>query len=108
MGHRVERCYHLVQNHMQAYRTLPTADGDVVVQGGDLGRWMNAQRFGWEQLLPVQQWILENTLKVAPAGEDERPVKRTQDTLWALNLTAARQFHARERHLRVPRKHIEQ
>ncbi|WP_371099167.1 hypothetical protein [Streptomyces sanglieri] len=25
---------------------------------------MNAQRFGWEQLLPAQQWILENTLKL--------------------------------------------
>ncbi|MER5616839.1 hypothetical protein [Streptomyces sp. NPDC002215] len=68
---------------------------------------MNAQRFGWEQLLPVQQWILENTLKITPTEEDERPVKRTQDTMWALNLTAARQFHAREGHLQVPRKHVE-
>ncbi|SFY44175.1 helicase associated domain-containing protein (plasmid) [Streptomyces atratus] len=68
---------------------------------------MNAQRFGWEQLLPVQQWILENTLKVTPAEEDERPVKRTQDAKWAVNLAAARQFHAREGHLRVPRKHAE-
>ncbi|MFF3784094.1 hypothetical protein [Streptomyces sp. NPDC001933] len=73
-----------------------TLDGDVVVQGEDLGRWVNAQRFGWEQLLPVQQWILENTLKVTPVGEEERPVKRTQDTMWALNLAAARQFYARE------------
>ncbi|MFC9759166.1 helicase associated domain-containing protein, partial [Streptomyces sp. NPDC056921] len=82
-------------------------DGDVVVQGEDLGRWVTAQRFGWEQLLPVQQWILENTLKIRPAEKDERPVKRTQDTMWVLNLTAARQFHAREGHLRVPRKHAE-
>ncbi|WP_405707979.1 MULTISPECIES: helicase associated domain-containing protein [unclassified Streptomyces] len=102
-----QRCYRLVQNHIQAGGTLPTLDGDVVVQGEDLGRWVTAQRFGWEQLLPVQQWILENTLKVAPAGEDERPVKQTQDTKWAANLAAARQFHAREGHLRVPRKHIE-
>ncbi|MFF8619334.1 helicase associated domain-containing protein [Streptomyces sp. NPDC015350] len=28
--------------------------------------------------------------------------------MWAVNLAAARQFHAREGHLRVPRKHIEQ
>ncbi|MFD7499249.1 helicase associated domain-containing protein [Streptomyces sp. NPDC059832] len=35
-------------------------------------------------------------------------MKRTQDTMWALNLAAARQFHAREGHLRVPRKHAEQ
>ncbi|MCX4852094.1 helicase associated domain-containing protein [Streptomyces sp. NBC_00893] len=102
-----QRCYRLVHNHVQAGGTLPTADGNVVVQGEDLGRWVNAQRFGWEQLLPVQQWILENTLGLQAAGEDERPVKQTQDTMWALNLTAARQFHTREGHLRVPRKHIE-
>ncbi|MFG2631906.1 helicase associated domain-containing protein [Streptomyces sp. NPDC048473] len=27
--------------------------------------------------------------------------------MWALNLAAAQQFHAREGHLRVPRKHAE-
>ncbi|MFI5774137.1 helicase associated domain-containing protein [Streptomyces sp. NPDC051658] len=44
---------------------------------------------------------------ITPAEEDERPVKRTQGTMWTLNLTAARQLHAREGHLRVPRKHAE-
>ncbi|WP_406251950.1 Helicase associated domain protein, partial [Streptomyces atratus] len=102
-----QRCYRLVQNHIQAGGTLPEAAGNVVVQGEDLGRWVSAQRFGWEQLLPVQQWILENTLKITPAEEAERPVKQTQDTKWAANLAAARQFHAREGHLRVPRKHAE-
>ncbi|MGW9118409.1 hypothetical protein ACWGRV_17530 [Streptomyces sp. NPDC055663] len=102
-----QRCYRLVQNHVQAGGTLPTVDGDVVVQSEDLGRWVNAQRFGWEQLLPVQQWILETTLGLQAAGEDERPVKQTQDARWAANLAAARQFHAREGHLRVPRKHVE-
>ncbi|WP_331754228.1 helicase associated domain-containing protein (plasmid) [Streptomyces sp. NBC_00012] len=56
----------------------------------------------------MQQWILENTFGIQAAGEDERPVKQTQDTKWAANLAAARRFHAREGHLRVPRKHIEQ
>ncbi|MET9663618.1 hypothetical protein ABZY11_44050, partial [Streptomyces sp. NPDC006510] len=28
----------------------------------DLGRWVTAQRDGWEQLLPAQQWLLENVL----------------------------------------------
>ncbi|MGW1410077.1 helicase associated domain-containing protein [Streptomyces sp. NPDC002403] len=102
-----QRCYRLVHNHVQAGGTLPEAAGDVVVQGEGLGRWVNMQRFGWEQLLPVQQWILENTLGLRAAWEDERPVKRTQDTKWALNLAAARQFHDREGHLRVPRKHVE-
>ncbi|MFJ2379304.1 helicase associated domain-containing protein [Streptomyces sp. NPDC087769] len=102
-----QRCYRLTQNHIQAGGTLPETVGGVVVHGEDLGRWVTAQRFGWEQLLPAQQWILENTLKIAPAGEDERPVKQTQDTKWAANLAAARQFHARQGHLRVPRKHAE-
>ncbi|MGW2602091.1 helicase associated domain-containing protein [Streptomyces klenkii] len=35
-------------------------------------------------------------------------MKRTQEDKWALNLQAARQYHAREGHLRVPRKHTEQ
>ncbi|MFE7427583.1 MULTISPECIES: hypothetical protein [unclassified Streptomyces] len=69
---------------------------------------MNGQRYGWEQLLPLQQWILENTLEITPAEEHEAPVKRTQDAKWAANLAAARQFHTREEHLRVPRKHAEQ
>ncbi|MDV9200961.1 hypothetical protein [Streptomyces sp. Wh19] len=30
-------------------------------------------------------------------------MKQTQDAKWAANLAAARQFHAREGHLRVPR-----
>ncbi|WP_406156409.1 helicase associated domain-containing protein [Streptomyces sp. NBC_01005] len=59
-----QRCYRLVQNHVQAGGALPTSASDVLVQGEDLGRWVNAQRFGWEQLLPAQEWILENTLKL--------------------------------------------
>ncbi|MGW1108038.1 helicase associated domain-containing protein [Streptomyces sp. NPDC002540] len=102
-----QRCYRLVHNHVQAGGTLPEAAGDVVVQGEDLGRWVNAQRLGWEQLLPVQRWLLENTLKITPAEDNGRPVKQTQDAKWALNLTAARQFHAREGHLGVPHKHVE-
>ncbi|MEU0631419.1 DEAD/DEAH box helicase family protein [Streptomyces sp. NPDC005989] len=42
-----------------------------------------------------------------PAEEAERPAKRAQDDMWALNLRAAQQYHTREGHLRVPRKHVE-
>jgi len=35
-------------------------------------------------------------------------VKRTQDDKWMLNLQAAKAFHAREGHLNVSRKHVEQ
>ncbi|MEU2675046.1 helicase associated domain-containing protein [Streptomyces sp. NPDC007164] len=77
------------------------------MQGEDLGRWITAQRHGWEQLLPAQQWLLENVLGIEAVGDEERPVRRTQDDMWAVNLAVARQFHAREGHLRVPRKHVE-
>ncbi|WP_223268230.1 helicase associated domain-containing protein [Streptosporangium nondiastaticum] len=79
----------------------------MIVQGEDLGRWVTACRLDWDSLLPVQQWLLENVLSLTPAEEAERPVKRTQEDKWALNLAAARQYHAREGHLNVPRKHIE-
>ncbi|MCX4851405.1 helicase associated domain-containing protein [Streptomyces sp. NBC_00893] len=103
-----QRCFRLAQNLLQDGGALPVAAGKVIVQGEDLGRWVTAQRHGWEQLLPAQQWLLENVLGIEPAEEAERPVKRTQDDMWAVNLRAARQFHAREGHLRVPRKHVEQ
>ncbi|MFJ8828040.1 helicase associated domain-containing protein [Streptomyces sp. NPDC102467] len=67
---------------------------------------MSAQRYGFEQLQPAQQWLL-NALGIEEAKEDERPVRRTQDHKWDLNLAAARQFHAREGHLNIPRKHVE-
>ncbi|WP_331754117.1 helicase associated domain-containing protein [Streptomyces sp. NBC_00826] len=103
-----QRCFRLFQNLLQDGGAMPVTVGKVIVQGEDLGRWVAAQRHGWEQLLPAQQWLLENVLGIEPAEEAERPVKRTQDDMWALNLRAARQFHAREGHLRVPRKHVEQ
>ncbi|MEU8581919.1 helicase associated domain-containing protein [Streptomyces abikoensis] len=49
--------------------------------------------------------MLANVLGLTP--DDERPVKRTQEDKWALNLRAAQQYHAREGHLNVPRKHVE-
>lgn len=80
----------------------------MTVQGEDLGRFVQAQRLGWDKLATGQQWMLQNMLGLSPAREDERPVKRTQADKWALNMEAARQFHAREGHLNVPRKHLEQ
>ncbi|MFF3488867.1 helicase associated domain-containing protein [Streptomyces sp. NPDC002701] len=44
----------------------------------------------------------------APAeGEAFAPVRRSQDERWNINLAVARQFHARDGHLSVPRKHVE-
>ncbi|MFI9235885.1 Helicase associated domain protein [Streptomyces sp. NPDC053079] len=102
-----QRCFRLAQAHVEGGGVVPTVPGGVIVQGEDLGRWVVACRLGWDSLMPVQQWMLENVLGLTPAEEDERPVKRTQEDKWALNLRAARQFHAREGHLNVPRVHVE-
>jgi hypothetical protein len=102
-----QRCYRLAKNHIDADGTLPQEAGALVVQGEDLGAWVQAQRLGWDKLGTAQQWLLESVLGVEEAGEEERPVRRTQDDKWALNLAAAGRFHAREGHLQVPRKHTE-
>ncbi|MFF9594221.1 Helicase associated domain protein [Streptomyces sp. NPDC014646] len=105
-----QRRLRLVQAHVRAGGELPTAAGSVVVQGEDLGRWVAAQRDQeqWDRLVPAQRLLLES-LGIEPAekGEAGRPVLRGQDAKWALGLAAARAFHAREGHLRVPRKHVE-
>ncbi|MDG4859640.1 Helicase associated domain protein [Streptomyces sp. T-3] len=102
-----QRGFRLTQAYVVGGGAVPTTAGEVVVQGEDLGQWVMMQRLGWDKLLTAQQWLLENVLDLAPMEEAERPVKRTQDTKWALNLAAARQYRAREGHLNVPRKHIE-
>ncbi|WP_329585482.1 hypothetical protein OG298_41315 [Streptomyces sp. NBC_01005] len=65
-----QRCFRLAQNLLQNGGTLPVAAGKAVVQGEDLGRWVAAQRHEAEQLLPAQQWLLENVLEV------ENPLRR--------------------------------
>lgn len=103
-----QRCFHLVRIHLDAGGTLPTEAGDVVRQGEDLGRWVRAQRLGWDKLTTVQQWMCEQVLGITPATEEEKPPpRRTQADKWALTYQAAKQFFEREGHLRVPRKHVE-
>ncbi|MEU8894199.1 Helicase associated domain protein [Streptomyces sp. NPDC048442] len=101
-----QRRLRLTQQHLKNGGTVPTGSGELVVQGEDLGAWVQSCRYGWEQLAYVQQYLLEHALGLEPA-EEERPVKRTQDDKWATNLRAAQAFHAREGHLNVPRKHEE-
>ncbi|MFF3487312.1 Helicase associated domain protein [Streptomyces sp. NPDC002701] len=103
-----QRCYRLALAHAKAGGALPAAAGELVVQGEDLGAWIGAQRMGWEKLMPAQQYLLE-TLGIEPPadGETLAPVRRSQDERWSINLAAARQFHAREGHLRPARKHVE-
>ncbi|MFJ3174046.1 Helicase associated domain protein [Streptomyces roseus] len=103
-----QRAFHLTRVHLDAGGGLPFAPGEVVVQGEDLGRWVRTQRLAWERLTWAQRWLLEHTLGVTGASEAERPrPRRTQAEKWAEHLAAARQFHSREQHLRVPRTHVE-
>ncbi len=103
-----QRAFHLTRLHLDDGGVLPTEPGDVLRQGEDLGRWVRAQRLGFDKLTAVQQWMLEQVLGIEPATEDEKPKpRRTQADKWALNFAAARQFYEREGHLRVPRQHIE-
>ncbi|WP_244943602.1 helicase associated domain-containing protein [Streptomyces inhibens] len=103
-----QRRFHLVRLHLDEGGTLPTAAGDVVRQGEDLGRWVTSVRHGWDKLTGVQQWMCEQVLGIEPATGDEKPKPRTsQADKWATNLAAAQQFYEREGHLNVPRKHIE-
>jgi hypothetical protein len=103
-----QRCFHLVRVHLEAGGALPTSQGDVVHQDEDLGRWVKAQRLGWDKLAGVQQWMCEHILGITPAAGDEKPKpRRSQADKWAMHYAAAAQFYKREGHLRVPRKHIE-
>lgn len=103
-----QRAFHLVRQHLEADGQLPAGPGKVMHQGEDLGRWVRAQRLGFDKLTGAQQWLCENVLGLEPAGEDEKPKPRTsQADKWEINLAAATQYYEREGHLRVPRKHIE-
>ncbi|QIZ01210.2 helicase associated domain-containing protein [Streptomyces sp. S1D4-11] len=103
-----QRGFHLTLMHVRSGGALPVRAGEVLVQGEDLGAWTTAQRVGWDKLTPAQQWMLDSVLGLEPAGEAEQPpARRTQADRWATHLAAARQFHAREGHLNVPRKHVE-
>ncbi|WP_031525328.1 helicase associated domain-containing protein [Streptomyces sp. NRRL F-5123] len=102
-----QRCYKLCRGLIEAGAPLP-GPGEATVQGEDLEAWVLAQRLDWEQVLPVQQWMLEHMLHLTPAGPDERPpAPRTQADEWNANMAAVRQFHAREGHLQPPRKAVE-
>ncbi|MEU7583569.1 Helicase associated domain protein [Streptomyces sp. NPDC041068] len=104
-----QRAFHLTRLHLEEIGgELPVEPGVVVHRGEDLGRWVRAQRLSWDKLTTVQQWMCEQVLGITPAAEDEKPPpRRTQADKWALNYQAAKQFHKREGHLRVPRKHVE-
>ncbi|MGW6947054.1 Helicase associated domain protein [Streptomyces xanthophaeus] len=105
-----QRAFHLTRVHLDAGGRLPQGPGEVVVQGHDLGGWVRGQQPAWERLSWAQRWLLEHTLGLTPGtgdGAAGAPRRRSHATAWAEHLEAARSFHAREHHLRVPRTHVE-
>ncbi|MGW5400390.1 Helicase associated domain protein [Streptomyces sp. NPDC003952] len=103
-----QRAFHLTRVHLDAGGGLPARPGEAVVQGEDLGVWLRGQRASWERLAWAQRWLLEHTLGVTPAEGEDRPRPRVAHAdAWAAHLEAARRFHDREGHLRVPRAHVE-
>ncbi|WP_046730763.1 Helicase associated domain protein [Streptomyces humi] len=103
-----QRVYRLVLAQVKAGGSLPAGSGELIVQGEDLGVWIAGQRAGWDKLMPAQQWLLESVGIEPPSeGEPVAGAPRSQDARWTANLTAARQFHAREGHLQAPRKAVE-
>jgi hypothetical protein len=103
-----QRSFHHTRLHLEAGGELPTKPGTVIVQGDDLGRWVQQQRLGFDKLSTAQQWMLHHTLGATPPHNDEVPQpRRSHAEKWALSLAAARQYRAREGHLNVPRTHTE-
>ncbi|MFJ5645659.1 Helicase associated domain protein [Streptomyces sp. NPDC093223] len=103
-----QRAYRLTLALTKAGGALPAGPGELIVQGEDLGAWAAGQRAGWDKLMPAQQWLLESVGIEPPAeGEPVAGAARSRDARWEANLAAARQFHAREGHLSVPRKAVE-
>ncbi|MFC4497888.1 Helicase associated domain protein [Streptomyces ovatisporus] len=102
-----QRCFHHARRLLTDGGTLLTAPGTLIVQGDDLGRWTRSQQAGWDKLSSAQQWLLQHILGIQPVAENKRKPRRNRAQIWAENLTATRQYRAREGNLNVPRSHVE-
>jgi Predicted helicase len=99
-----QRHFRLAWHHRKADGTLPSKPGELVIDGADIGKWLAAQARGFTKLTVTQQWMLTGMLRFTAAPA---PRKLSRAAQRELNLTAARQFHAREGHLDVSRSHRE-
>jgi superfamily II DNA or RNA helicase len=99
-----QRHFRLAWHHLQTGGTVPAKAGELVIDGADIGKWLAAQARSFAKLTVTQQWMLTGMLRFTPAPAP-RKISRAEQR--ELNLTAARQFHAREGHLDVPRSHRE-
>ncbi|MEW2458103.1 DEAD/DEAH box helicase [Streptomyces albus] len=88
--------------------TLAELRPGVSFGGDDIGTWLAEQPAAWQTLAPGQQRRLaELGLRPATTTAPAPTVVPAGASRWEINLAAARQFKAREGHLRVPRAHTE-
>ncbi|MEU2726000.1 DEAD/DEAH box helicase [Streptomyces smyrnaeus] len=88
--------------------TLPELQPGVSLGGDDIGTWLAEQPAAWHTLTEDQQQRLAALgIQPAPTTAPTAPAVAAGASRWELNLAAARQYKAREGHLRVPRAHIE-
>lgn len=106
-----QRCFHLARTYRQAGGVLPEREGALILQGEDIGRWVQTQRQEWKTLSAAQQWLFGEVLGIRPLPE-QHPApsavpRRSRAQKWEANLAAARRYRTREGHLNVPRSHTE-
>lgn len=106
-----QRRFTLARVHVAAGGTVTGHEtGQLVVEGEDIGRWATIQQNAatFEKLSIPQQWMLRSVLGIEPAAPSApRTARLSNDEKWQLNIAAARQYHGREGHLNVPRRHTE-
>ncbi|MEU7318423.1 Helicase associated domain protein [Streptomyces sp. NPDC007083] len=101
--HYAKACWLLSQG-----ATLAELRPGVSVGGDDIGAWLAEQSAAWHNLRqPQQERLAALGIQPAVGGQPSGPAVPAAASRWEINLAAARQFKAREGHLRVPRPHIE-
>lgn len=106
-----QRCFHLARTYLCTGGAFPDREGVLVLQGEDIGRWVQTQQEEWGALSAAQQWLLGEVLGIKPPLEQPpnrvAEPRRSRAQKWEANLVAACQYRTREGHLNVPRSHIE-
>ncbi|NSC25735.1 helicase [Streptomyces albus subsp. chlorinus] len=88
--------------------TLAELQPGVSHGGDDVGTWLAEQPAAWHTLDEERQRRLaELGVRPAAPASPAAPAVPAGATRWEINLAAARQYKAREGHLRVPRAHTE-
>ncbi|MFD6335471.1 Helicase associated domain protein [Streptomyces niveus] len=102
-----QRSYHAARRYAEAgnspsFRDLPRTY--VTSDGHRLGEWLHTQRASTKALHTDQRQLLTD-LGLPP--QPQAPGKPASEKGWNKGLRAAKAFHAREGHLHVPQRHVE-